>query len=78
MHSTRLFGLKDRGVCVVTLRALAVSPGDFAVLLVARGDFLCPLVATAGDLKSPILPARPSPVREFPEGMFSWHLRADV
>ncbi len=65
-------------MCVFTLRALALSPGDFAVLLVARGDFLCPLVATWGDLKLPILLVRATPVRELPEGMFSWHLRADV
>lgn len=67
--------LNTEQICLFTLRALAVSPGDFAVLVVARGDFLCPLAATR---ELPVLPARPTPVREFAEGVFSWNLRADV
>lgn len=61
-----------------TLRALAVSPGDFADLLVAWGDFLSPLADTCGDLKLLALPARVVAAREFPGGLFSWHLRALV
>jgi len=41
---------------VLTLRALAVSPGDLAVLPPVRGDFLCPLVAAATALVAVFVP----------------------
>lgn len=65
-------------MCVFTLRALPVSPGDFADLLEVGGDFFCALVDTCGVLKLPAFPARPKPAREFSEGTLSWHLRAVV
>lgn len=49
-------------VRTLTLRALAVSPGDLALRL-------CPLVTTSGVEELPVLPARPAAV--FLEGWFS-------
>lgn len=61
MKGVCLCGASTR-VRTLTLRALAVSPGDLALRL-------CPLAATRGVEELPVLPARPATV--FLQGWFS-------